>query len=247
MEFSYLLNIVMISRLIYGVKDTAVTGQKTAIVIIIQFIMFLVFKPSAALILLLTSVIVLNLSVYYLERRLKNLNLFRLVTIIIFLIIISIFTSQSVNISFNENVPAIFNNLKNYSSLLADILKFNVFNLSLILTGTLLVLNESNFAIRYFFELFNLMPQVKNKESKNEIDCKEYNAGRIIGMLERVLIFYFLISNQYTAIGLVVAAKGFTRFKELNNRLFAEYVLIGTFLSAIFAFIIAETIKLLLY
>ena len=65
-------------------------------------------------------------------------------------------------------------------------------------------------------------------------------------MLERILIFFFLMADQYTAIGFVLAAKGFTRFKELDNRNFAEYVLIGTFFSSLSAIILALIIKTIL-
>ena len=62
-------------------------------------------------------------------------------------------------------------------------------------------------------------------------------------MLERILIFLFLIENQYAAIGFILAAKGFTRFKELEDRHFAEYVLIGTSLSALSAIAVSLIVK----
>jgi hypothetical protein len=52
-----------------------------------------------------------------------------------------------------------------------------------------------------------------------------------IGLLERVLIYGFILQGQYGAIGFVTAAKAFTRFKALDDRSFAEYVLVGTLLS----------------
>lgn len=64
-------------------------------------------------------------------------------------------------------------------------------------------------------------------------DKKELNAGRIIGILERILIFFFVIIGQFAAVGFVIAAKGVVRYKELEDRNFAEYVLIGTLLSSL--------------
>ncbi len=75
---------------------------------------------------------------------------------------------------------------------------------------------------------------------------KELKAGRVIGMLERSIIYLMVMSNNYTAIGFIVAAKAFTRFKELDKREFAEYVLIGTLISVLSAILIAEFTKLLL-
>jgi hypothetical protein len=114
---------------------------------------------------------------------------------------------------------------------------------NLILCGGLFLINEMNFGIRYFFEIFSLQPKGHNVE---DIDKKEYNTGRIIGMLERILIFFFVLSEQFAAIGLIIAAKGFTRYKELDNRDFAEYVLVGTLLSSLSAIIVAVIVKSLI-
>jgi len=60
------------------------------------------------------------------------------------------------------------------------------------------------------------------------------NGGRIIGMLERFLIFLFVLSNQLAGVGFLVAAKSVFRFGELSsheNRMEAEYIIIGTLLS----------------
>jgi hypothetical protein len=78
------------------------------------------------------------------------------------------------------------------------------------------------------------------------IDKREYNAGRVIGILERVLIYYLVMNAQFAAIGLILAAKGFTRFRELEKREFAEYVLIGTLLSTLLAMVTAGMAQLLL-
>lgn len=72
-----------------------------------------------------------------------------------------------------------------------------------------------------------------------EADIREYNAGRFIGILERILIFFFVLQNQYTAIGFIIAAKGFARFKDLDQRRFAEYMIIGTLLSTLLAVIVS--------
>ncbi|RDY59252.1 DUF3307 domain-containing protein [Flagellimonas nanhaiensis] len=60
------------------------------------------------------------------------------------------------------------------------------------------------------------------------------NAGKYIGMLERLFVFGFILMQQWAAIGLLIAAKSVFRFGDLNkgkNRKLTEYVLIGTLLS----------------
>lgn len=59
-------------------------------------------------------------------------------------------------------------------------------------------------------------------------------AGKYIGMLERVLIFVFIVVNQWAAIGFLIAAKSVFRFSDLSrakDRMLTEYVLIGTLIS----------------
>lgn len=61
-------------------------------------------------------------------------------------------------------------------------------------------------------------------------------AGRYIGTLERIIVFVFVIVQQYSAIGFVFAAKTLTRFNKISeDQDFAEYYLIGTLLSLLIA------------
>lgn len=74
------------------------------------------------------------------------------------------------------------------------------------------------------------------KQSDKDPDIKESldNAGKYIGMLERLFVFGFIILNQWASIGLLIAAKSIIRFNDLtraNDRKLTEYVLIGTLLS----------------
>ena len=55
--------------------------------------------------------------------------------------------------------------------------------------------------------------------------------GATIGVLERVLIVTFVLTGAQAAIGFVVAAKTLARFKQLDDRDFAEYYLLGTLAS----------------
>ncbi|TCD04191.1 DUF3307 domain-containing protein [Pedobacter frigidisoli] len=60
------------------------------------------------------------------------------------------------------------------------------------------------------------------------------NAGKYIGILERVLIFVFILTNHFEAVGFLLAAKSIFRFgdlKEAHDLKLTEYVLIGTLLS----------------
>ena len=71
--------------------------------------------------------------------------------------------------------------------------------------------------------------------NKIELDHKSLpNAGKYIGVLERLFVLMFIIMGRWEAIGLLIGAKSVFRFndlKESNNRKLTEYILIGTLLS----------------
>ena len=77
-----------------------------------------------------------------------------------------------------------------------------------------------------------------NPESKKENDDSLAKAGRYIGILERLFVFTFVITNHWEAIGFLLAAKSVFRFGDLTSskdRKLTEYILIGTLLSFGFA------------
>ena len=60
------------------------------------------------------------------------------------------------------------------------------------------------------------------------------NGGKVIGYLERTLIFLFILTGQPSGIGFLIAAKSILRFgevKDQQNRMEAEYIIIGTLMS----------------
>lgn len=70
--------------------------------------------------------------------------------------------------------------------------------------------------------------------------------GRIIGKLERVIIAALVLCNQFGAIGFVLAAKSIARFRQLEDKIFAEKYLVGTLTSTCIAFITAIILRHLL-
>ncbi|MEH6679412.1 MAG: DUF3307 domain-containing protein [Sediminicola sp.] len=68
-----------------------------------------------------------------------------------------------------------------------------------------------------------------------QIDHKSLpNAGKYIGIIERLFVLLFIILGRWEVIGLLITAKSVFRFndlKESNNRKLTEYILIGTLLS----------------
>lgn len=114
------------------------------------------------------------------------------------------------------------------------------------LMGLLLLANEVNIAMRGIFHSLDLVPRLGESEAGGQPaarDEREYNAGRVIGILERWLMFLVvLFGNNWSALGFIIAAKGLARFDKLKNQTFAEYMLIGTLMSALFAIVVAWSV-----
>jgi hypothetical protein len=72
-----------------------------------------------------------------------------------------------------------------------------------------------------------------NLEEDDSDDSLE-SAGKYIGVLERLFVFGFILLNQWSAIGLLIAAKSVFRFGDLSrakDRKLTEYILIGSLIS----------------
>lgn len=77
--------------------------------------------------------------------------------------------------------------------------------------------------------------ETMENESSNENEG--VRIGSWIGILEREIILMLGLLGQYGAIGFVLTAKSLARFKQLENKSFAEKYLVGTLLSAFIAIV----------
>jgi uncharacterized membrane protein len=78
-----------------------------------------------------------------------------------------------------------------------------------------------------------LIGQLTSKWREQIVDASALgNAGKWIGIIERVVILTLVFNHQYAAIGLLITAKSLLRFSEANRaEIKTEYLLIGTLIS----------------
>jgi hypothetical protein len=91
----------------------------------------------------------------------------------------------------------------------------------------LFITNVSSVVMKLLMLSWSKTLDENNDESLN-------NAGKYIGMLERVFVFVFVIIGKWEGVGFLLAAKSVFRFgdlKESKDRKLTEYILIGTLLS----------------
>lgn len=99
----------------------------------------------------------------------------------------------------------------------------------LLLLAIILLTSVTSIVLKVIFSIWD-----KDLEKISEKDSSLKNAGRYIGMLERLFVFTFVLLNQWEAIGFLLAAKSVFRFGDLtkaSDRKLTEYILIGTLLS----------------
>jgi hypothetical protein len=71
-------------------------------------------------------------------------------------------------------------------------------------------------------------------------------AGKWIGIFERILVFTFVVSSHFEGIGFLIAAKSILRFNDIKGheaRKEAEYILIGTLMSFSFSILVGLLVR----
>ncbi|MEN3324348.1 DUF3307 domain-containing protein [Mariniflexile soesokkakense] len=111
----------------------------------------------------------------------------------------------------------------------------NTFNLSfyitennlLLVTCLLFLTIPTSIIMKTIFFKWNISELTKNNKSLED-------AGKYIGILERILVFIFIIVGHWEAVGFLITAKSVFRFGDLRkskHRQLTEYILIGTLIS----------------
>lgn len=107
--------------------------------------------------------------------------------------------------------------------------------LSMVILCGMLILKPANILIKEIFKFYEI-----SVPGTGDLP----NAGKLIGLVERILVFTFIVIGEFQAVGFLIAAKSILRFKN-EDASKSEYVLIGTLLSfgiAIFLGLITMTL-----
>lgn len=104
-------------------------------------------------------------------------------------------------------------------------------HLVILITGIVVLLTPSSVIVKLILSKWAPATEIIS----DKIETKSLlHAGKMIGFLERLLVFVFILANQWSAIGFLVTAKSVFRFSDLKigqDRKLTEYILIGTLLS----------------
>lgn len=229
-------NLLLLIR--WGLPEQAASTRRVLILSALTALAAgLVYEFNLGWILLVSSLLL----IYWIAERLlptRWLNATRLASLadsVIVLVVLTLLSGSLFGLQPRDAVTALPDLLAKYLGLLM---------------GGLLLAQEANYLIRCVFRYFNLEPrrqrdtgteQPAEYGNDTDVDTDEYRAGRLIGILERWIIYVVLVVSQnYNIIALIIAAKGFARFRQMDERPFAEYVLIGTLLSTLLTILVAD-------
>jgi hypothetical protein len=246
LEFLVFANLTLLSRGWCLFRDDAAGGRVWRIKTGLEFIGLVALYPAdGTWIALAATVVGLNIMGFWLEQRARKKDFLRLSLGALGLVLFSVWLSPRAGLTFRPELIRLGSRLAGWTVFTPWLQVLGSRKAQLFLFGLLLVANEANLVIRSVFDWLDLKPR-SLPAAGGVVDVGEFNRGRVIGILERMLLYSFILQGQYGAIGFILAAKAFTRFKALDDRPFAEYVLIGTLLSACLALAVGGTVHWLL-
>ena len=159
------------------------------------------------------------------QRRLQ-IWIFSINQLIHFFIIIAMYFI----LNLENSVSNLYLKLEGYENFKTIILYISVFSI---------IFEPASLFIRKLFT--SISPKTYPKENLEEL-----KAGNIIGKLERIIIAILLLNNQFGVIGFVLTAKSIARFKQMEDKNFAEKYLIGTLTSFLIVLVTVLILKGLL-
>lgn len=120
----------------------------------------------------------------------------------------------------------------------------NNYNFWLVTTAYLITIFPMAFILGYLTQRWR--KDLEQGTSRSATSLSE--AGKWIGIFERILVLTFVLNNHFEGIGFLITAKSILRFNDIkgdNMRKEAEYVLIGTLMSFALSIGIGIIVRLL--
>ena len=256
--FLLLTGVLMLARMPYIFNDQPITRGQTLYLVTLQVLVLPLFHFTTMWLIFSFLVLLYNGLVIYTETLWKTKRKTRLVgrwiALVLPLLLYSIFTVHGSWLVLRKDGVQVWVEIFQQHILvfsLSALRRLRV-ELPVMIVGLLFLMNETNLIVRLVFQVFGFSP-LQTPAASHPITRSgfttarvtapamkdEYQAGRLIGILERIFVYYAVLQGVYAIIGFITAAKAFARFKELEKRAFAEYVLIGTLISVLMALITA--------
>jgi hypothetical protein len=113
------------------------------------------------------------------------------------------------------------------------------YKIMMISMGYILCIFPLGYIVSFGTERWRKQIEIEGKTSLSD-------AGRWIGIIERILVFTLILIGRFETVGLVLTAKSILRFSDIEVRKNTEYVLIGTLISFALSILTGLLIKFLI-
>lgn len=111
----------------------------------------------------------------------------------------------------------------------------------IVAAGYLVTLLVSGWVVRYFIGGAGVNNQPDNNQRENQY---RFEVGTIIGKCENIITLTFIITEQYTGLALIFAAKSLVRKDEIEkSEKNARYYLGGTLVNFTFSMVMGFVIR----
>jgi hypothetical protein len=115
------------------------------------------------------------------------------------------------------------------------------------LSAAAFVFRCGTYIVRGVLDKANATPRIHSASdgasAPHTLNVSEFNRGRAIGNLERLLMIMLISLGSYEALGFLVAAKGLIRAPEFEDRDFAEYFILGSLASVAVALVVGIVLR----
>jgi hypothetical protein len=241
-EFLFFANVVLLLRLPLLLRDRPAAPWAWLVKSAVEVVLLaLLFRPALELMALGLIGVLLNALAAPGRRFRAPSRRVLLLLGVVQVLAASVVFAPGGGITFRPSILALADPVREASALGGLVLALLRPESLLIGFGFLWSANEANLLIRWLLEFLELKPGGKGRS----VSAREYERGRVIGLIERAMIYGFVLAGQFAAVGFILAGKGFSRSRDLGpeDRDFSEYVIIGTLLSAGLAILLAAAVR----
>ena len=244
LPFLFILNLVLLTRLSLLMKERN-RACRFAKWFIEAAVCFAAFEFNSWVFVITAGLFGISLIEFFFERTDSVKTSLRLLALILTIILIGIFAAPWTQLNFRPILASCGSCIQG-TALGAVFRGLQWWQFYIILSGILLCLNEASLTVEWVFERLQHSSLVSD-DGKN-LNSLPFRGGKIIGMLERICIFFLVFSGNFEGIGLIIAAKGLARFKAIEaDKELSESFLIGTLISVILSGAVALLTKHLFY
>ena len=239
--FLVFTNLVLITRLWYQVSEGGVNWRLWWTKTIIELAGLALFEWHSWPLAAGATVILMNLAGVLWEALGWRRNAGHFALGMVYLLALSVWFSPAFGLKFWPVIDSAFSTLVRLTAFDAIFQSSFSTPAMLVLFGLLVAMSEMNLAVRAVFDFLNLKPRAA--ADPDEVDVVAYDRGRVIGFLERGLIYAFVLGGHYEVVGFLLVAKAFAHLRHIEDRASLEYVLIGTLMSTGLAIAVAELVN----